>query len=213
MTNQADDRSFPVYCSECDMRFCQDLPEDIEHHQLHHDKVVNGVRFSLSDSTLVAWQTGEDRVVVVTPRSSVSERKLAEDVAMKARLDMDYDFAAFHAGEPWNDREVHMFLYERGDRVVGYARFERVIHARSYTWMEYANRTHECLPKHQAMWSVGRLWVNRNYRHKGIAKQLVIESARSLDANLKTIGWQDPFSADAIYFLRSLYPDHFILGK
>ena len=158
MTNQADDRSFPVYCSECDMRFCQDLPEDIEHHQLHHDKVVN-------------------------------------------------------AGEPWNDREVHMFLYERGDRVVGYARFERVIHARSYTWMEYANRTHECLPKHQAMWSVGRLWVNRNYRHKGIAKQLVIESARSLDANLKTIGWQDPFSADAIYFLRSLYPDHFILGE
>jgi GNAT superfamily N-acetyltransferase len=193
------------------MAFEDDDPEQLVHHERRHDEVTNGVHVS-ADHAEIAWQFNEDCVAVVTPLSSRQEQEMTEAVAQFARLDMHYDGAAFHAGEPWNARKVHMFLYERNKRIIGYARFEWASEARRYTWVEYENNV-PWDSNHEALWSVGSLWVNKIFYRTGVATKLLTEAARWLGASQQTIGWKYPFTDKAMSFLRKTYPESLILAR
>lgn len=193
------------------MAFEDDDHEQVVNHERRHEEAINGVHVVMAHAE-IAWEFNVDRVAIVTPLSSRQEREMTEAVAQLARLDIpEYDGAAFHAGEPSNERKVHMFLYERNERVIGFARFEWATHASCYTWNEYENET-TWNENHEALWSVASLWVNKNFYRTGVATKLVIEAARWLGANQQTIGWQDPFTDKAMLFLHKMYPESLILA-
>ena len=199
-------------CLECHFGYFDEDPNQVAGHESRHDEFVAGVRV-VFDFGIVVWRSDAAQIRLVTPSLPVEQQGPAEEVAQIGRWDMPYDSAAYHAGESQNERNVHMFLYQEANRLVGYAQFEFVSHAQEYTWAQWDNCNGEELPRHSGIWSVGSFWVNKSNRRKGIATLLISESARWLNTGITTIGWQDPFTDEAERFLRATYNASFILAK
>jgi len=198
-------------CSICDCRYFDDDPAEMASHEVRHDSRINGVR-APSDFGVEVWRDDFSRIVLVS-LGSPEQRVVAEEVAQLARLDTGYDNAAFHALERSGERNVHFFLFQFADRLVGYARFELVTNARRYTWAQWESRTREPLPMHAPIWSLAGIWVNKSNRRTGIATKLLSECSRWFKIEISEVGWQDPFTSDAREFLRRTYPGSFVLAK
>jgi GNAT superfamily N-acetyltransferase len=200
-------------CPECGMSYVPDIPEDVKVHQKYHDKIVNGVYARKRKSDKIIWEEGNYRITVVNYYSPFAQRKRAEEAGLVAHKDTPFDFAPYHSEERLDERNVHIFLLYRKNRIIGLLIVERRDYVQRFTWEEYENAGGKELPKGEPIWSIGLAWVHRRHRKRGLGSRLVQIAASFFDIEIQSIGWYTPFEDYGEKLVKSLCPESFYVAK
>lgn len=202
-------------CPECKLNYVPENPEDVEYHKKYHDEMINGVLVSPTGHEQICWQKKDIQITVVNSHSNITQKELAEKIGIIANRDAKYDFQPYSATETVDERNVHIFLFHQKDRIVGFLLLEKQTQIWHYTWQKYDQQEQPVeVFNIQFLWSVGLVWVNRQCRQKGIAKQLIYEAAQFFDIEIKDLGWYaPPITESGEAMLRQLLPEGFYIAK
>jgi len=200
-------------CPKCGMMYVPEYPEDVRVHRIYHDKVVNGVYARKIKSDKICWEKGDFRITVVNYFSPITQKRRAGEAGLLAHRDTPFDFAPYHSKEDLDKRNVHLFLLSRKIRIIGFLKLEKRAHVQKFTWQEYENAEGKELPKGEAIWSIGLLWIHRKYRKMGLGSKLIQASALYFNIEVQSIGWYTPFTSDGEKLAKSLCPKSFYVAK
>jgi hypothetical protein len=195
------------------MGYVPSYPEDEKEHKKYHDKIVNGLYAPKIKSDKTVWEKDDYRITVVNYLSPLAQKKRAQEVGLIAHRDTPFDFAPYHHKEPLDERNVHLFLLYRKNRIVGLLIVERRDFVQRFTWQEYENAGGKELPKANPIWSIGLVWVHLKYRRSGLGSNFVQVGASYFDIEINSIGWYTPFTDDGQKLARSLCPESFFVAK
>lgn len=195
------------------MGYVPGYPEDEKEHKKYHDKIVNGLYAPKIKSDKTVWEKDGYRITVVNYLSSLAQKRRAEEVGHIANRDTQFDFAPYSHKELLDERNVHLFLLYRKNRIVGLLIVERRDFVQRFTWQEYANAGGKELPKANPIWSIGFVWVHRKYRRAGLGLNLVQAAASYFDIEVTSVGWYTPFTDDGRKLARSLCTESFFVAK
>lgn len=98
-------------------------------------------------------------------------------------------------------------------RIIGLLKLEKRAHVQKFTWQEYENAGGKKLPKGEAIWSIGLVWIHRKYRKMGLGSKLVQIVALHFNIEVQSIGWYTPFTGDGEKLAKSLCPKSFYVAK
>ena len=200
-------------CAECGMGYVPDNPEDVKAHRKYHDEIVNGLYAARIKSDKIISERGDYRITVVNYFSPPAQKKLTEKVNLLAHKDTPFDFVPYHSKEPFDERNVHVFLLYRKSKIIGLLIAERRDYVRRFSWREYENAGGKELPMSNPTWSIGFVWIHRKHRRRGLSSQLVQVVASYFDIEISSIGWYTPFTEDGEKLVRSLCPEYFFVSK
>lgn len=200
-------------CPECGMGYVKGLPDNERQHRQYHDRVVYGLRAQLLKSDQTIWQASEQRITVVTARSPIAQRRRAQTIASLANLETRYNGGIYHAAEPPDEREIHLFLYHQCNRARGITVLERRPTIWRCRWCNGGPPSCEELRGHEPMWAVAFLWAHRRSRRQGIARRLIAQAMHHLRVSLDQLGWYTPFTDDGRVFVKALCPNEFYVAK
>ena len=202
-----------VKCPDCRFGYISDIPDNVSSHKKYHDRIVNGLLAQRVKSDKVIWEQESFWITVVNYASPVSQKKRAHKAALVAHHDTPFDSAPYHANEPLDKRNVHVFLLHYRNRIVGFLIAEKSSNVWKCTWEQYENRNPLKLPEHPPIWSVGLIWVHKPHRRKGLARQLVLEATSFLGTNIQSVGWHTRFTELGKAMVRRLNPNYFYIAK
>ncbi len=202
-----------MQCPKCGMGYVPGLPGDEAEHTRYCDLMVNGPSAGLLVGAHAIGTNGDDRIILVTDSSPIEQKKLAHEVSTCANREMRYDGGIYRHNDPPDERQIRIFLYVRVSRAVGMLLVERRTTIWRCTWN--GSETPDCIeqPEIASRWSIGFVWVHKQYRRAGFAEALFAEAKVSLGLDANDIGWSTPFSEDGKAFVRKLYPKHFLVAK
>jgi len=200
-------------CPECKMEYIEDIPEDKEQHRIYHDQIVNGVPAPQLNSDEIIWQVAQNRIIVVTAYSPMDQKILASTVSRVANQEMHYDGGIYSEYERPDKRNIHLFLYCSGERAIGLSILEKRLNIVRYSWDEYDNGVQKKMEEKEPIWSLGFTWVHKKYRHRGIAKIVLIRAIDYLRVRINEIGLYTPLSKDGENFAKSIFPNNFLIAK
>lgn len=195
------------------MMYVPEYFEDVSAHRIFHDKVVNGVYARKIKSDKICWEKGDFRITVVNYFSPIAQKRRAEEAGLLAHRDTLFDFAPYHSKNDLDKQNVHLFLLSRKNRIIGLLKLGKRAHIQRFTWKEYENAGGEEIPKGEAIWSIGLVWVHRKYRKRGLGSQLVQVAASYFNIEAQSIGWYTPFTSDGEKLAKSLCPKSFYVAK
>ncbi len=202
-----------MICPECGMGYVPNYAEDEKEHKKYHDKIVNGVYAPEMKNEKVVWRQDNFRITVVNYFSPIRQKKRAEETGLLANKDTKFDFAPYYHKEKLDERNIHLFLLCRENRIIGLLILERRDSVKQFTWKEYETAAGSELPKGEAIWSIGLIWVHNKYRKQGLGSQLVHIAASFLGIMIQSIGWYTPFTDDGKKLAKALCPDTFFVAK
>lgn len=196
-------------CPFCEMAYVPGIPSNDRAHREYCDRVRNGTLAQGLPPNSVIWKKGGLSVVLVTDSSSLRLKDIAHKTSSAANRETGFDGGLYRSYDPPDERQIHLFLFLRGNRSVGLLILER----RSRIWK--CNWKRECVewPSKSPMWSIGFVWALRAWRRRGICRRLFAVARQHLGLSMDTVGWHTPFSPDGESFARSLYPEVFYVAK
>ena len=200
-------------CSECHMSYAEDSSDDRRLHRTYHDKIVNGIPAPQLKSDKTIWRRGEDHIIVVDAFSLKAQRVRVARVGRAANQEMHYDGGVYSEYEQPDNREIRLFLYISSNRAVGLSILEKRSDICRCTWEEYDGRVLKKLEQKEPIWSLGFTWVHKNHRRRSIANILLTEAAQYLGVSVNDVGVCTPFSDDGNAFVRSFFPEGFLIAK
>jgi hypothetical protein len=115
------------------MAYVPESYEDAKTHRKYHDKIVNGVYAPKIKSDKILWSEGDYRITVVNYFSPPAQKRRAEEAGLAAHKDTHFEFAPYHSIEPLDERNVHLFLLGRINRIIGLLIVERRDHVQRFT--------------------------------------------------------------------------------
>ena len=195
------------------MGYVPGYPEDERAHKKFHDKIVNGLYAPQIKTDKIVWEKDDYRITVVNYFSPFAQKKRAEEAGLIAHGDTPFDFAPYHHKEPFDERNVHLFLLYRKSRITGLLIVERRDFVQRFTWQEYENAGGKELPKANPIWSIGLAWVHRKHRKCGLGSKLVQVAAFYFGIEIQSIGWYTPFTNDGQKLAKRLCPETFFVAK
>jgi GNAT superfamily N-acetyltransferase len=193
-----------MICPKCGMGYDPDFSDDAKAHRKYHNRIVNGVYARKIKSDEILYEKGDYRITIVNYFSPFAQRSRAEKAGLVAHKDTPFDFAPYNSEERLDERNVHIFLLYRKNRIIGFLLTEKREHVLRLTWEEYENAGGRKVPKVEHIWSIGLVWVHRKYRKKELGSQLVKVAVSYFSIKLKAIGWYVPFTDDGEKLARSL---------
>lgn len=200
-------------CPKCGMRYVPEIDEDAKVHRKYHDRVMNGVYALKAKSDKILLEKDDYRITVVNFFSPLVQRKRAEEAGRVAHKDTPFDFTPYNSEERLDERNVHIFLLYRKNRIIGLLLVERREYIQKFTWKEYENADGKKLPKADPIWSIGLVWVHQKHRKKGIGSQLVQVAALYFKIEIQSIGWYTPFVDNGKQLAKSICPEYFYVAK
>lgn len=195
------------------MMYVPEYFEDVREHRIFHGKVVNGFYARKIKSDKIIWEKGNYRITVVNYFSPIAQKRRAQEAGILAHRDTPFDFAPYHSKEDLDRRNVHLFLLSRKIRIIGLLILEKRDYIQKFTWKEYENAGGKKLPKGEAIWSIGLVWIHRKYRKMGLGSQFVQTVASYFNIATQSIGWYTPFTDDGKKLAKSLCPKSFYIAK
>lgn len=205
--------SSAMTCHKCGFRYVPDLPENVKAHKESHDKIVNGLYAPEIKSDKIVWEKGDYLITVVDYLSPHAQKKRAEKAGVVAHRDMPFDASLYNSNESLDERNIHIFLQYRKNRIIGYLIVERRYYIQGYTWEEYENAGGKELQKENHLWSIGLVWVHSKHRIGGKGAKLIKVAASYFDIEVQSLAWYTPFTDDGKKLAKSLCPKSFIVAK
>ena len=202
-----------MLCPDCGFRFVETLPGNCRQHRKYHDRLLFGLKRSAIRQMKAIWQADAMSVRVVNAESPRAHRRVAQELSLIAAGDVRFSFVAYHADEPNDDRNCHIFIGAESDRAVSYVMLERRSHVWRCTWEEYDSDKAIKLDGVASVWSVTMAWVARANRRKGWIRRSLDAAAEHLRFTRDQLGWYTPFSADGDALVRHLCPQGILIAK
>jgi hypothetical protein len=200
------------HCEICHGNYVPALPEDIIFHRKHHDQFVNGVRVNVLKSDNVIFNSGEIKIIVVSPKSSLQQRKRAETIALRAKRDTSFDFASYHSDETQEKDSPLVFIGTIKNRAIAMLVFRKTTKTAKVTWELYESKEIENIPLlPDVRWKIAMIWTLGSKRQKGYAKQLVNIAAEYVGNSVSEIAWSTPFTKFGLPFAKTITPNEVIL--
>ena len=200
-------------CPKCGMGYVPEIPEDGKAHRRYHDRIVNGVYAKRAKSDVIVWEKDDYRIAVVNYFSPLSQKIRAENIGLVAHRDTPFDFAPYHSEEPLDERNIHLFLLYKKNRIIGLLIVEKREYVQKFTWKEYENAAGQELPKADPIWSIGLAWVHQKHRKKGFGKQLIQVAASYFKVGPQSIGWYTPFTDEGERLAKCICSEYFYVAK
>jgi hypothetical protein len=200
------------HCEICHSNYVPALPEDIIFHRKYHDQFVNGVKVSILKSDNVIFNSGEFKIIVVSPKSSLQQRKRAETIALRAKRDTDFDFASYHSDETKEKDSPLVFIGIIKNRAIAMLVFRKTQKTAKVTWELYQSKDRENIPLlTDVRWKIAMIWILENKRRKGYARQLINIAAEYVGNSVSEIAWSTPFTELGYPLAQTIAPNEVIL--
>ena len=191
------------------MTYVEGEPKDERLHRSHHDRVVCGVRARRSKSEHVIWQSSDARITLVDAESPLTLHRRAAKVARLANLETQYDCGMYDGVPQAGDRDLHLFLYHAGPRILGLIMVEMRNAVLCYRWRSGMPPEGEELQRHRPMRTVVFAWIHKTVRGRGLGRLVLLEAVRYFGMDLQGIAWYPPFSPSGAMFVRRMCPHKF----
>lgn len=191
---------------ECGLSYVEGLAEDEKVHVRIHDEYVNGATLQALPSMQPAGHVAGFPVVVADGTTPKAIRKELATAALVAQRTMP-DYPAGYDGTV-TDGDERLFLVASKNRAVAMA----LTSLDDYYWLLKwkRNSSLELMSKEAVLGErqkIGRVWVAKAYRGKGIATELLRLVADMFGRPLGELGWELPLTADGRRLLRRLVPE------
>lgn len=180
---------------------------------LNCDNLENGLLTSRFESETMIWSQKNKRIIVVDNLSPNQERIRARQIGQIANRELQHDGGIYNETDPPDFRDIHLYLYVSDSRAIGLSIFERRDNICEYTWEEYDRRIQKDLKLQNPIWSLGLIWIHKNYRKCGIATQLFENGLAHLNTGINKIGLYTPFSEEGRIWARTVFENEFIIAK
>ena len=200
-------------CPECGLDYVTPSSNDRQKHRRIHDARLNGLPRKPHHNDEVVCASGLDRVLVVTPGSPMEQRRRAQDTSLLMRREVEGMDVTYCRNEKPDERDLHIFLGSRSDRLVAYLVLERREHIWRCTWSQYENDDARKIADRPWMWSVGIAWVCLSNRRQGWIRRLIAAASAHLEIAPGEYGWYTPLSPDGEAMVRALHPEFFYIAK
>ncbi len=195
----------------CKLNYVPNLPEDVALHKKRHDEAVNGIKARSVKSDRTIWNHNDYRINVLNQWSPKTQRNRAQKVAILGKRDGGYDFPSYTAEEPFDEKDVHVFLLHYKSRAVGILVFSYRSHISIYDWEK--NNKLEQISGHSPLWTVDFVWVLKKHRRKNLAVTLISEAAKYFDIKIENVAWYPPISENGKELSKSMFPKFMYVGQ
>ena len=181
--------------------------------KLKNDDFENGLLTSIFDSEKVIWSQNGNRTIIVDTLSPDQEKVRARKTGQIANREMQHDGGIYHESDPSDSRDIHIYLYISHNRIVGLSIFEKRDHVCNYTWKKVDERIQKELKQQNPIWSLGLIWIHKNSRKRGIAKNLFKAALAHLKTQINEVGLYTPFSKKGEAWARAMFKKEFLIAK
>ena len=180
-------------------------------HRREHAEFVHGVAMKPLRDDRVVKAVSDSRIILVTPRASVAQRKRVEKVANRANWEMNHTFGIYCATEKSNDElQIHALIGCENYRAVALLIFERRSNVWSAHWGEDGKLHDQSLIADAGpRWTIGVIWVLKKCRRRGIALKLLEEVTLYTKVPTLDLVWYCPLSPDGEKLVKRLCPTKF----
>ncbi len=199
-------------CKTCHYNFVPALAKDIISHRKYHDRFVHGVRANTLESDNVIFNSGNFRVILVSPESTLPQRKRAETIALRAKRDTHFDFASYHSDETKEKDSPLVFIGIIKNRAIAMLVFRKAKRTAKVTWELYESEDRGNIPLlPDVCWKIAMIWTLEKERRKGFAKQLVSIASKYVGTSVSEIAWSTPFTEFGYPLAKSISPNEVVL--
>jgi len=201
-------------CPVCGLGYVPEYPPDAARHKREHDLFVNGVPARPLRDDRIVFQDPTLRITLVSPFSSLIQRRRVERIARRANWETQYDFPLYGATEANAEFNTHALIGHRNDRAVALLLIER----RSRVWVsKWANNDDFDEPTRiesdGPRWTIGFAWVLGRYRRQGLAHRMITEASKFARVPVNELGWYTPFTDAGKALARRVCPDYFFIVR
>ena len=203
-------------CKDCHFSYFVEEYEVEQEEKLHkkfHDEYLNGVKAISQKSDDVISEVDGFKVILVSPNSPSLQRKRAERIAFRCKINTHYDFASYHAGDSEQADYPLVFIGVIKNRAIGFLVFRQTKKTAKVRWEEYYNRDEEKkIPlSPDKRWGVSMIWVLENKRRMGYASKLIEIASNYVSSSISEIAWFTPFSKFGYPLAKNFSPHEVIL--
>ena len=190
---------------ECGLSYVSGIDEDEKQHGIWHDEYLHGAMLPDLYSIGAICSVGGYPLVMVdaaVPREVRFRLSKAAYVAQRATPDYPagYDGTISEADE-------RLFIARDGDSGIGIILAALDEYFWSLTWtregtVQLIDRT----PHRGPLQKIGRVWIAKAYRRRGIASLMVKAVVEILGYDVSDIGWELPLTEDGAALLQKIVP-------
>lgn len=197
-------------CSVCGFYFIVEEHEVGKQNRLHkkaHDEFLYGIKTLPRESDVEITNEGGFRVILVSPRSPLSQRQMAERLAKRSRRDTRFDFSPYDATDVRRADHPLVFVGILDERAIGFSVFRRTSIGARISWDRYGKEKIEIPDLPSEQWAISMIWVLENKRKMGYASRVVDAAITYLNISAAAISWLVPFSDAGEGLARKFCPD------
>lgn len=158
------------------------------------------------EQIIARWDGTE--VLLVTNGSPEPQRKLAEQVALRAMRDTPFSTPAYTVED--RNPDTRIFIARRGGVAVGLAVLRPRIR---WGWWSWDDWDAERRPAHPVAplpsWTVEIIWTLPAEQGRGCAQRLLAVAAEHVGQPISSFGWRRPFTPSGEAFVRRVCPEGF----
>ncbi len=199
-------------CKICHCKYVPDLVEDIKLHKKYHDEFVYGIRANSLKSDDEISNLGDFKIILVSQKSSLVQRKRAERIALRAKRGTNYDFASYYADEPLRKDLPLVFVGVIKNRAIAMLVLRKTERAVKVAWKFYEKKDGKniaLLPDKR--WKIAMIWTLEKERRKGFASRLINVASEYIGSPVSEIAWSTPFTKFGLSLAKSIASTEIIL--
>jgi GNAT superfamily N-acetyltransferase len=183
-------------CPICGLGYVPGYLPDAARHRREHDEFVHGVSAKPLRDECIIFQDSTLRITVVSPFSSLIQRRRVERIARRANRETQYDFGLYGATEAGNrELDTHALVGHRNDRAIALLFIQRGTRVWVAKWASNGDFDEPTwIESDGPRWTIGFVWVLGRYRRQGLAQQMITEAAKFARLPVNALGWYTPFT-------------------
>jgi hypothetical protein len=199
-------------CESCHYNYVPAETGDIARHRKYHDEFFNGVKANSLKSDLVAGNIDGFKIILVSPKSSLQQRKRAERIAFRGKIDTHFDFASYHANDTEQIYSPLVFIGITNNRAIAFLVLRKTKRTAKVTWEHYDKEDRDAIPLlPDERWGVSMAWTLENKRRKGFAGQLLKATSNYIGNSILEMAWFTPFTESGYLLAKTTSPNEIIL--
>jgi len=199
-------------CNTCNYNYVPAVTGDIARHRKFHDEFINGVKANSLKSDKVISNLDDLKIILVSPKSSLQQRKRAERIAQRGKIDTHFDFASYYANDIEQRDFPLVFIGIANNRAITFLVLRKTKITAKVTWEYYNKKDRENIPLlPDDRWGIFMIWTLENKRRKGHARQLINVVSDFVGNPVLEMAWFTPFTEFGHTLAKTVSPNEIIL--
>ncbi|MEN4012187.1 MAG: hypothetical protein ROW48_09160 [Bellilinea sp.] len=189
-------------CSQCGFSYIEEYADDKKQHRTFHVVFLRGVQFRPIAEEVVIFSDKDFQIVTITPDSSIAQRRRAYRIALRGKLDTNYDFPSYdYDGDP-----AMMFIKRIKNRAISFVVIEPIRKRHSWGKLRWG---HDTLAESavKPAFGIRFIWTLSFFRHKGLASHMIKAACAYLNLPIEKVAWSYPLSESGRELAMSICSD------